>query len=668
MKKIAALFLPLAGVVAFELLVYAWASLSSGQMARSLFTPFSLGIAALMLVTGLLPAVLRPGAEHTLIACFATIFAFFLVIPFEAGDMPALRPGLPTYTFIEPFVLLRLVNAAILVPMTIHVSARFPRPTHTRSWTLLGAYLLSALLLGFFLLASAGWVRILSVIGLFGWFTFVMGVFLRNMLVIARDTSPGNARFAQQARVVMFSILVAEVPLWLRPLTLAFGLDLIPYNLLLSFQIFVPMGLAYAVLRHDLFGIDRFLRRTLAYGSVSLALLTLYLGLTAALTDLFVNASRPLAPVVSVLIAALLFEPSRRFIQTWLDKMLYPDRLKFHAAVQATQASLSRANRREEIMRLLTEVFPAQIGAEWAALKLFPEPDVPPAHLVPAWSARLMAGSVPFGGYWLGARRAGPSYDTDESNRLYALAGQAALALAYANAYESLYQLNQTLEARVKEQTARNLSDQQSIAAFEERQRIARDLHDSVTQSLFGLHLMARGLKASAPDAFKGQLAELESLAGGILREMRLLLDQLRNVSAEETVDLAEAIQGQCEALAKKTGPEGGPLLVVETELPAGLVLPSSVADAALWVVREALQNIVRHSGCRAARLQVECGAQLRMTISDEGAGFDVNATPAGHYGLRGMRERVLALGGEFKIESGPGRGTMLTFSLPIPR
>jgi signal transduction histidine kinase len=179
---------------------------------------------------------------------------------------------------------------------------------------------------------------------------------------------------------------------------------------------------------------------------------------------------------------------------------------------------------------------------------------------------------------------------------------------------------------------------------------------------------MARGLKASAPDAFKGQLAELESLAGGILREMRLLLDQLRNVPAEETIDLAEAIQAQCQALAQKTGPEGGPLLAVETELPACLVLPSSVADAALWVVREALQNIVRHSGCRAARIEVSRGTQLYVTIRDEGAGFDVNATPAGHYGLRGMRERVLALGGEFRLDSELGRGTMLTFSLPIPR
>ncbi len=668
MKKFAALALPLIGVLAFELLAFGWASLSSGQTARAQLTPLSSIIAALMLLTGLLPILLRPQAEHTLIACFATIFAFFLAIPFELSDLPTLRPGLSTYTFLPPFLLLRLVNAAILLPMTVHVSARFPRPTRMSNRIILGGYLLSATLLIFLLASASAWTRILSIGLLFAWFTFVMGLFLWNLLTIARDTSPENSRFAQQARVVMFSILIAEVPLWLRPLTLALGVDLIPYNLLLFFQIFVPLGLAYAVLRHDLFGIDRFLRRTLAYGSVSLALLTLYLALTTALTELFVDASRPLAPVISLLVAAILFEPTRRFIQNWLDKLLYPDRLKFLSAVQSMQASLARANRREEIIRLLTEVFPAQIGAEWAALILFPEPDVPPAHLVPAWSTRLMAGSVSFGGYWLGARRAGPVYDADESNRLHALASQAALALAYANAYESLYQLNQNLEARVKEQTAQALESQQEVATYQERQRIARDLHDSVTQSLFGLHLMARGLKASAPDSFKGQLAELESLASDILREMRLLLDQLRNASAEETVDLTEAIQSQCEASARKTGPEGGPLLVIETEMPSGLVLPSSIAEAALWVIREALQNILKHSGSRTARIEVTRDALLRVKIEDAGAGFDVSATPVGHYGLRGMRERVLALGGEFKVDSEIGRGTILSFSLPLPK
>ncbi len=369
--------------------------------------------------------------------------------------------------------------------------------------------------------------------------------------------------------------------------------------------------------------------------------------------------------MISLFAAAILFEPTRKFVQTWLDRILYPDRLKFQNAVQEMQNSLARANRREQIIHLLNEVFPSQIGAEWGALKLFPEPDVPPAHLTPGWNTRLIAGSVSFGGYWLGTRKAGPVYDSDERARLSALAQQAAFALAYANAYETLYELNQTLEERVKEQTQLAVANQKSIAAYEERQKIARDLHDSVTQSLFGMHLMARGLAAKSAPGMKDDLIALENQARDTLKEMRLLLDQLRNATAGENVNLTEAVQGVCEAFNQRSGPEGGPLLSITLEMPKGVIIPKSIADEALWVIREALQNIVKHSGGRDAKVTLKKDAALSGTIRDFGKGFDANNLPAGRYGLRGMRERVLALGGEFKIDF--DEGTIVSFRLPLP-
>lgn len=72
------------------------------------------------------------------------------------------------------------------------------------------------------------------------------------------------------------------------------------------------------------------------------------------------------------------------------------------------------------------------------------------------------------------------------------------------------------------------------------------------------MNFMARGLKASAPDSFKSQLAELENMAGNILKEMRLLLDQLRNPEGELNVDFADSVRGLCDALSHRSGPEGG--------------------------------------------------------------------------------------------------------------
>ena len=670
MKKNILLFLPIIAVISVEVIAFGFAMQTTGQSARNMATSFSTVVAFLMLVTGLLPALIKPQPSHTLVACFAIVFAFFILVPFELKDLPLLRPGRPLYQFINVYLLLRLVNSAVLLPMAVHVSVRFPRATEISMWVIISGYIFSAALITAFLFSSLAWQRILNIGLLFLWFTVVIFFFIRNLFLIARDTNPEHQLDAQRARVVMFSMILAEIPLWLRPLTLALGLDIFPYNLLLLFQLFVPIGIAYAVLRHDLFGIDRILRRTLVYGAVSLLLLTLYLFLTSSITSLFENSltSRPLAPLISLFVAALLFEPMRKLIQAWLDKLLYPDRLKFQSAIQSMQYLLGRANRREEIVHLLNDIFPDQIGAEWGTLKLFPEPDVPPAHLTPAWNTRLVAGSVSVGGYWLGARRAGPAYDSDERNRLSALMGQAALALAYANAYESLYELNRNLEVRVKEQTAQAVNDQKSIAAYEERQRIARDLHDSVTQSIFGMNLMARGLKASAPDSFKSQLAELENMAGNILKEMRLLLDQLRNPEGESNVDFAESVRGLCDALSHRSGPEGGQLLSVMLEIPRGVILPKNIADEAMWVLREALQNVIKHSGSRTAKVEIIKDAALYVRICDDGNGFDPTAMPPGHYGLRGMRERVLALGGEFNVKSEIGNGTMLLFNLPLPR
>lgn len=670
MKKFIGYYFPILSVFILQGLLLRWASVAGTIPLRELVTPFSLFVSVLILVTGLLPALVRPGESHTIVACFATSFAFFLLIPFELKDLPFVQPGAPLYQFIPLHLILRLIQGGILLPMALHMSAWFPRRNRVPMWAILCGYALSAILVTAFLFTSYPWQRVLALAFLFTWLTVVVVLFFVNLFMVTRDASPENLRDAQRARIVLFSIALAEIPLWLRPFTLALGLDIFPYDLLLLFQLFVPVGISYAVLRHDLFGIDRILRRTLIYGTVSLLFLTLYLALTTGIAELFADSltSRPLAPLIGLLIAAVLFEPTRRWVQTWLDKLLYPDRLKFQNAVQEMQSLLAQAKRREEIIRLLNEVFPQQIGAEWGVLKLFPEPDVPPAHLMPAWNTRLIAGKVPLGGYWLGSRRAGPDYDPDERARLSGLTQQAALALAYANAYENLYVLNQTLEERVKEQTQQGIADQKSIAAYEERQKIARDLHDSVTQSLFGIHLVARGLAAKATPEMKDDLQALETQARDTLKEMRLLLNQLRNDSVGETADLTEAVQGVCEAFSRRSGPEGGSLLSIALDIPGPVILQKDIVDSTVWVIRESLQNAVKHGKGRTARVEVRCDAKLHGMIKDDGMGFDVESLPAGHYGVRGMRERVLALGGEFKIESVIGIGTTIHFSLPLPR
>ncbi len=667
MKRRLSLYAPIILTFVLQLILLSWVINSTKKSLLELVSAYSLFVSTLTLLLGILPTILRPQISHTIIACFSITFAFFLLIPFEAANLPEVRPNIPLYKFLSPEILSRLMNGALIFPLAIHLTAYFPRRNTLSDKFILGAYIFSFALVGVFLNSYSAIQRSILVGLLFLWLTAAFIFFIFNLI---KATQNENSKDAQRARIVLFSVLFAQTPLWLRPFTLIFQQNIIPYNWLLTFQLFMPIGITYAILKHDLFDIDRVVRRAFVYGTASLLLLTLYLALTTSIASLFADSlnSRPLIPIISLLISAILFEPTRKLTQTWLDKLLYPDRLKFQTAIEEIQTLLTRANRREEITNLLNETLPKKIGAEWGSVKLFPEPDVPPANLTPAWSSRLVAGNVSFGGYWLGARSAAPDYDADEKKYLQILVGQAAFALAYSNAYESLYQLNQTLEERVKEQTEKSIADQKSLAAYEERQKIARDLHDSVSQSLFGIHLMARGLTSKATNVIKADLQTLETQAQEALKEMRLLLNQLRNASAEENIDVTESIRNMCEAFSQRSGPEGGSLLNVNLNLMQGVAIPKYIADEVVWVIREALQNVVKHSQSRAATIEMKKANHLQFMISDEGKGFDVKNILHGHYGLQGMRERILKLGGEFIIESQQGTGTVVQFSIPIPR
>ena len=329
MKSFIRLHLPILGTLVFQGILLFWAVRTDGRTLPQVASLFSLVISILILITGLLPAIVRPQESHTIVACFAISFAFLLFIPFEISDMPFAQPGTPLVKFVPPLILSRLINGSILLPMAIHMSARFPRRNSMPTRTIVGAYIFSITLLFLFLIASNPWQRLIMLMSTLGWFLVAIAFFFINLLRAARDTE--NLQDAQRARIVFFSIAVAEIPLLMRPFSIALNLDALPYNVVLFFQLFVPLGISYAVLRHDLFGIDRVLRRTLAYGTVSILLLTLYLALTTGMTALFADSltSRPIAPLVSLFVSAILFEPTRKFVQTWLDRILYPDRLRF---------------------------------------------------------------------------------------------------------------------------------------------------------------------------------------------------------------------------------------------------------------------------------------------------------------------------------------------------
>jgi two-component system sensor histidine kinase UhpB len=200
------------------------------------------------------------------------------------------------------------------------------------------------------------------------------------------------------------------------------------------------------------------------------------------------------------------------------------------------------------------------------------------------------------------------------------------------------------------------------LAASQERAHLARELHDSVTQALFSMGLTLRTLELlleTNPDAAKSKLVELRELQKDALAEMRTLIFELRPTSLESD-GLVQALRTHATAVQRRSGLA----IVVDAEPIARLPLP--VEEALYRIGQEALHNIVKHANASNATLRiVHEGDEVKLTVSDDGVGFEPGEVPRLHFGLIGMRQRIDLVGGELQVESRPGEGTVIEASVP---
>ncbi|MGD8406783.1 MAG: PAS domain S-box protein, partial [Anaerolineales bacterium] len=225
------------------------------------------------------------------------------------------------------------------------------------------------------------------------------------------------------------------------------------------------------------------------------------------------------------------------------------------------------------------------------------------------------------------------------------------------------------LEQRIAERTeelnkANELLQQKAAqeAVTAERTRLARDLHDAVTQTLFSATLIADVL----PDIWsmneeEGQrrLGELRQLTRGALAEMRTLLVELRPNALVE-VPLPTLLRQLSEALT------GRARIDIQFSSEGERVLPSDVQIAFYRIAQEALNNVVKHSKASQAAVMLRLGEQVRLSITDDGAGFDPSSVTADHLGLKIMCERSDAIGAKFNLYSEPGEGTQVTVTWQV--
>lgn len=234
-------------------------------------------------------------------------------------------------------------------------------------------------------------------------------------------------------------------------------------------------------------------------------------------------------------------------------------------------------------------------------------------------------------------------FDQTDVEMLQALANQAGIALE-----------NVRLHERAKH-----------VAVLEERQRLARDLHDSVTQSLYGINLYAQAatghLALAELDRVQQYLNDIQQTAQESLTEMRLLIYELRPPVLEQE-GLVAALQNRLFSVENRAELKSNLKSNLQARLPPG------VEEGLYRIAHEALNNILKHAHAKSVAVSILKDKQtVTMEISDDGKGFDIaTACREGCLGIASMRDRAAAHGWRFNLESSPGTGTRVSVEVKL--
>jgi signal transduction histidine kinase len=219
-------------------------------------------------------------------------------------------------------------------------------------------------------------------------------------------------------------------------------------------------------------------------------------------------------------------------------------------------------------------------------------------------------------------------------------------------------ELQHQIEQREKaEQALAEKAAQEAVTI--ERTRLARDLHDAVTQTLFSASLIAEVLPdiwdMNPAEGWK-RLEELRQLTRGALAEMRTLLIELRP-SALTEIPLSDLLRQLCESLI------GRARLPIQLDVEGRQKLPPDLQIGLYRITQEALNNIIKHARATQATVSLHINEKVCLSIVDNGNGFDPACVSPDHLGLKIMRERAEAIGAEFSVYSAPGQGTQIFVS-----
>lgn len=235
------------------------------------------------------------------------------------------------------------------------------------------------------------------------------------------------------------------------------------------------------------------------------------------------------------------------------------------------------------------------------------------------------------------------------------------LYMRQAEAREKAQALADELEASNR-QLAEYAAQVEDLSIANERQRMARELHDTLSQGLAGLILQLEASDAhlgnNRPDKAKAIIGNAMEQARITLAEARRVIDDLRQPSLD---DLDSALRREIERFTHATG------LPIDYRSDQTPPLSAPVTETLIRALAESLTNIANHARARNVNVEIQVRDKtLTLTIQDDGTGFDPAAIPSGHYGILGIKERVRLVHGTVEIQSRNGTGTSLKITIPF--
>jgi signal transduction histidine kinase len=417
----------------------------------------------------------------------------------------------------------------------------------------------------------------------------------------------------------------------------------------------LPLAIGVAILRHRLYDIDVVMSRGLAYAGLAAFITIAYLLVVVGVGLVLGTGGQPnlLLSVIAMALVVVLIQPVRARLQRTANRLVYGT----PADPYALLAELSKTAAAGNIDRALAQIAEAvarSMGVRRARVRLLLPGGQTRTALWPATQRGPFGKTFPvtYGGDTVGEIAAEESGDERWTEAL-TQAGHALHTLRLGAELEA--RLAQ-LEAQAEELTA---SRTRLVQAQEtERRRLERDLHDGIQQELVVLIAKARLARNQLdrdPASAAETLAELQGSAQHALADLRSLARGI-HPAVLSSRGLVEAIDAMAARMPMS-------VRVDSDQTVRDLRYAPEIEGAAYYVVAEGLANVLKHSDATEAIVTIAANdSWLRLAVADDGHGFDQGA--AGESGLRGLRDRVEALGGHLEIDSGPS-GTQLNAALP---